>query len=279
MNKLKIVTLTALLAMPFVGLSPAHAQQTQKPAKTGGGKATTDAISRAVEKDPRVQANGKNWRLDKATVVDATRPRVLLIGDSILNGYQGLVVKKLQGKAYVDAWVNPYCQSEYFNKLLTDVLQQNGPYDVVHFNLGLHGFQKDRTVKGSSEKLPRIPDGQFEPLTKALVQVIKKANPQAKIIWASTTPISTNGNPMELDPVNNPLIVEHNRMAAKVMAEEKVPVNDLYTPSATHPEMKENSFHWKGAGRNLQGEAVVAAVLKELPAKRQAVLPIDGQAK
>src|SRR5438105_77146 len=71
----------------------------------------------AVEADPRLHADGKGWRLDQAKVVDPKRPRVLLIGDSILNGYVKSVTKSLDGKAYVDAWVNPYCQSEHFNKL------------------------------------------------------------------------------------------------------------------------------------------------------------------
>ena len=223
----------------------------------------------AVEKDPRVQANGQRWRLDKAVPTNPTLPRVLLIGDSVLNGYQHTVAKLLIGKAYVDAWVNPYCQGESYNTLLVDVLKQNGPYDVVHFNMGLHGFQKDRMVKGSTEKLPRIPDGQFEPLTKAFVEVIKKENPKAKIIWASTTPISLKENPMELDSRNNPIIIEHNRMAAKVMGEENVPVNDLYTLMASHPELKQDGFHWKDAGKKMQGEAIAAAVLKVLPEKRQ----------
>ena len=47
-------------------------------------------------------------------------PRILLIGDSILNGYLKRVTVLLEGKAYVDAWVNPYCQSGHLNKLLAD---------------------------------------------------------------------------------------------------------------------------------------------------------------
>ena len=95
----------------------------------------------AGEPDAHLQAEGKGWRLDRAEITDTTRPRVLLIGDSILNGYGKQVMSALAGKAYVDAWVNPYCQSEHLNKLLAEVMA-NGPYDVVHFNMGLHGWQK-----------------------------------------------------------------------------------------------------------------------------------------
>jgi hypothetical protein len=40
-----------------------------------------------AEKDPRLHADGKGWRVDRAKIVAPKRPRVLLIGDSILNGY------------------------------------------------------------------------------------------------------------------------------------------------------------------------------------------------
>lgn len=104
----------------------------------------------------------QGWRLDKARIADSKLPRVLLIGDSILNGYRNRAIRALEGKAYVDAWVNPYHQSEHLNKLLARVLE-HGPYDVVHFNMGLHGWPEGR-----------IKPGTFEPLTKAYVEVIRK---------------------------------------------------------------------------------------------------------
>jgi hypothetical protein len=41
----------------------------------------------ATETDQRLQVDGQGWRLDKAKISDPARPRVPLIGDSILNGY------------------------------------------------------------------------------------------------------------------------------------------------------------------------------------------------
>ncbi len=105
-----------------------------------------------VETDKRLQSDGKGWRVEKAVIKDAKLPRVLLIGDSILNGYQGQATKLLAGKAHVDLWVNPYNQSEHVNKLLGEVLA-NGPYDVVVFNMGLHGWQPGRIKPGTFEPL------------------------------------------------------------------------------------------------------------------------------
>ena len=212
----------------------------------------------AVETDKRVQADGKGWRLDRAQVTDPSRPRVLLIGDSILNGYLKAATAALKDRAYVDAWVNPYCQSEHLNKLLADVLT-NGPYAVVHFNMGLHGWQKGR-----------IKDGTFEPLTKAYVETIRKHMPEAKIIWASSTPVTTKGLPAKLDPEINPIIVEHNRMAAHVMQECGVPVNDFYALLEPHLDWaRGDQFHWKSEACTLLARQVDESVRKALEPTNQ----------
>jgi hypothetical protein len=208
----------------------------------------------AKETDPRLHADGKGWRLQKAIVADASLPRVLLMGDSILNGYLSGVTKALEGKAYVDAWVTPTSQGDKsLPRQIAEVAAQ-GPYDIIHFNLGLHGWQKGR-----------IPDGQFEPLTRAMVQAFKKEAPEAKLIWASTTPVTAQGKPGELDAEINPVIVEHNAMAAKVMKEEGVPVNDLGGLMMQHLALaRGDRFHWKPEGTTLLVKQVSETLLEAL---------------
>jgi hypothetical protein len=217
------------------------------------GKDTRKPLPDAVETDSRLHADGKGWRLDRAKIVDPKRPRVLVIGDSILNGYLKSVIAQLDGKAYVDAWVNPYNQSEHLNKLLAEVLA-NGPYDVVHFNMGLHGWQKGR-----------IKEGTFEPLTKAYVQLIHDKLPRAKVIWASSTPVTVKGKPGELFPEINDVIIEHNRLAAKVMKEMNVPVNDFYALLAPRLELaRGDQFHWRPEAYKLLADQATASILKAL---------------
>jgi len=213
----------------------------------------TGKTAAATESDTRLHADGKGWRLDIATVVDPKRPRVLLIGDSILNGYLKQVTADLDGKVYVDAWVNPYCQSEHLNKLLGEVIA-NGPYDVVHFNMGLHGWQEGR-----------IKPGTFEPLTKAYVQVIRDNCPKAKIVWASSTPVTVKDKPTELNPDINPIIIDHNKMAAVVMNEMGVPVNDFYSLLVNKLELaRGDQFHWQSDGYKILAQAVTDSILREL---------------
>lgn len=219
--------------------------------------ASEKAPPAAVEVDPRLQSDGEGWRLDKATIVDASRPRVLLIGDSIVGGYHKHVLEQLEGRAYVDVWIHPHCQSERLNQILADVLT-NGPYDVVHFNMGLHGWPKGR-----------IKEGTFEPLTAGFVRVIREACPIAAVIWASTTPVTTKGKPYSLDRDINPVIMDHNRMAANVMAREKVPVNDLYGMLVDRLDLAAgDQFHWSKPAYELLGASATAAIQEALNQRR-----------
>ncbi|HEV7404502.1 MAG TPA: SGNH/GDSL hydrolase family protein [Chthoniobacteraceae bacterium] len=206
------------------------------------------------ETDTRLHADGKSWRLEKAKVEDPKRPRILLMGDSILNGYLPAVLKALDGQAYVDAWVTPTSQGDKsLPKQIEEVLAQ-GPYDVIHFNLGLHGWQKGR-----------VPEGQYEALSHTMVQAFKTNAPKAKLIWASTTPVTAQGKPGELDPEINPVIVEHNAMAAKVMKEEGIPIDDLNALMTSHLDLaRGDRFHWKPEGTALLSAQVIETLKRAL---------------
>ena len=214
-------------------------------------------LTAQVETDKRLPPMGGKWGVREAIVTDASLPRVLCIGDSILGGYTATVRKDLEGRANVDAWVTPVSQaSGELPKAIAEILAAHA-YDVIHFNLGLHGWQKGR-----------IPEGKFEPLTQKLVDNLRAGAPKAALIWASTTPVTVKGKPQELDPEINPIIIEHNRMAANVMTTSKVPINDLYTLMVTKLQLASgDQFHWKREGSEMQGHAVAALIAERLPKK------------
>ena len=86
-------------------------------------------------------------------------------------------------------------------------------------------------------------------------------------MWASSTPVTTKGEPAELklEPEINPVIVEHNRLAARVMAEMKVPVNDFYALLMHKLNLaRGDRFHWTGPAYKLLGKKVTASVAHEL---------------
>ena len=199
-------------------------------------------------------AEGKGWRLDRAQPEQTGRPRVLLIGDSILSGYRKAVIKSLEGVADVDAWVNPHWQSENTNALLADLLEKNGPYDVVHFNMGLHGWTEGR-----------IKEGTFRPLTRAYVEILKEKLPSAGLIWANSTPVTRKGDTSRFDPEVNPVIVRHNMMADEVMREAGIPVSDFYALLAGRRNLaKGDRFHWTGPAYSLLGKTATSSILSAL---------------
>ena len=199
-------------------------------------------------------AEGKGWRLDRAQPEQTGRPRVLLIGDSILSGYRKAVIKSLEGVADVDAWVNPHWQSENTNALLADLLEKNGPYDVVHFNMGLHGWTEGR-----------IKEGTFRPLTRAYVEILKEKLPTAGLIWANSTPVTRKGDTSRFDPEVNPIIVRHNMMADEVMRDAGIPVSDFYALLAGRRNLaKGDRFHWTGPAYSLLGKTATSSILSAL---------------
>jgi hypothetical protein len=243
--------LTFLVATACGAWAQGHSAE---PAPRGANTNATGA-SALVTPEPmaRLHADGKGWRLDQAKVIDPTRPRVLLIGDSILNGYFPAIAKALEGKAYVDAWITAACQATpQLDAQIAQVLA-HGPYDIIHFNMGLHGWPKGR-----------IPEGQFEPLTKMLVENLRRGAPTATLIWASTTPVTAKAKPV-LDSEINPIILEHNRMAAQVMRQLHVPIEDLYGVLSSHLDLaRGDQFHWRPEGTELLAQAVTKSLLEEL---------------
>lgn len=215
----------------------------------------TVAAAQSGESDSRLHADGpQGWGVREAKVKDPNLPRVLLIGDSILNGYLATVIHELDGKANVDAWVNPYHQaSEGLHGKLRDILADRN-YAVIHFNMGLHGWPKGR-----------IPDGQFIPLTRKLVETLRAGAPKSRLIWASSTPVTVKGQPASLDPDINTIIINHNSMAAEVMSADQVPINDLNSLMVNRLDLaRGDQFHWKPDGSIMQGKAVAASLAGQL---------------
>ena len=109
-------------------------------------------------------------------------PRVLLVGDSICQGYQGKVRAKLEGKANVTYWASSYCvTSPGYLRLLAFYLDE-AEYDVVHFNNGLHSCE--------------TPVADYEKSYRAALQLVKKKQPKAKLVLASSTPLNTENAAM-----------------------------------------------------------------------------------
>ena len=104
-------------------------------------------------------------------------PRVLLVGDSICQGYQSKVRSKIEGSANVTYWASSYCvTSPGYLRLLAFYLDE-AKYDVIHFNNGLHSCE--------------TPVADYEKSYRAALELVKAKQPGARIVWASSTPLNT----------------------------------------------------------------------------------------
>jgi hypothetical protein len=178
-------------------------------------------------------------------------PRVLLIGDSITRAYYPDVEKRLTGKAYVgrlssSAFISDPALLEQIKMVLAQY-----KFDVIHFNNGMHGWQH-------SEK-------EYEQAFPEYLRTIKKYAPNAKLIWANTTPLKVS--PPSSDnstQATDGRIAERNVIAAKFMQAHGIPVEDLNTPMQGHPEYHTDNVHFNDQGISIQADVVAADIEKFL---------------
>lgn len=201
------------------------------------------------------------WGVKQVLVGEPNQPHVLLIGDSILNGYNGQAAELLRGKVNLDAFVTP----KHIGGIGGDLKGILGAksYDVIFFNdIGLHAWQPGR-----------IPDGKYEPLMHAHIANLRALAPKAKLIFATTTPILTKTKPYALDAEKNAIVIERNNIATKIMKAEQIPVADFYAAlSTTLDQSAGDAFHWtKPAYARIAGlaaERIAEALGISLPATR-----------
>ena len=62
------------------------------------------------------------------------RPRVLLIGDSICNGYEETVRKLLDGECYVDYLATSHSVDSDFYRAMVGGIAKASKYDLIHYN-------------------------------------------------------------------------------------------------------------------------------------------------
>lgn len=163
---------------------------------------------------------GRSW-------ADDDLRRVLILGDTVYNQTSRTVASELKGRAKV-VWKHPGDTGSALENL--DVLLGEEPWDVVHLNFGLADLQyhdpRTKAVRAMSKHAGGIRVSSPEVYGRNLVTLVERLQGTgAKLVWASTTPIGST----QLDSIYDPgSEVEYNAIAAKVMAEHGVPVNDMH---------------------------------------------------
>lgn len=171
---------------------------------------------------------------------DNQLPRVLLIGDSICNGYQAQVRNELAGTAFLGFYATSKCVTDRsYLKELKYILEEYD-YAVIHFNNGLHSLNTD-------------PE-EWEAGLRAALQLIREKSKGAKIVWATSTPLKK--------PELTAKVQVLNAIAAQVMRGNDIPLDDLF--SLMVPLDRErfwtDTYHYNNEAKTLQAKQVAASV-------------------
>ena len=203
---------------------------------------------------PREYAEWNDFWWEKAG--DYERRRVLLIGDSITRSYRDRVQEIMKPcRIAVDKLCGSRCAGDPI--LTAEIDLMTGPlngyrYDVIHFNNGLHG--------GCNDTL--IPLDVYEQGIRDIVAVLRRNQPQAKLILVTSTPMSApNTTDVEVLPEHNVFVHERNDFLRRFAAENGFLVNDLYALVANSPDFpKSDNVHFKKDAATRIGDRVAELV-------------------
>ena len=250
-----VFTRTIIAAILGAGLSTYAATTTAKP----------EAGSTAEKKKAKTE-----W---VTMTPDPSLPNVLILGDSISIGYTPEVRKLLAGKANVfrpmrrDSPEN--CSGTTSGVQNIDRWLEGQKWAVIHFNWGLHDMKhvaKDNPNTASS-KAEDPTQATVEVYAKNMEAIVKKLQATgAKLIFATTTPV-TPGTTNPLREPTSPGV--YNAAALKVMKENNVAINDLYTfclPQLDAIQLPKN-VHFKPEGSTALAKEVVKKITEALEKK------------
>lgn len=181
-------------------------------------------------------------------------PRVLIIGDSISIGYTKPLRNLMAGKANIHRIpVNGQTTAVGLAKI--DQWLGAGPWDVIHFNFGLHD------AKFLPEDVTKVDRESYQRNLSKLIHRMRETG--ARLIFATTTPV-----PSELSPPGRRFddIAERNRLAVAVMKENGVQVDDLYSVVLPVQEsiQRPKDVHFTPEGYALLAKSVAAEIEKAL---------------
>ena len=185
-------------------------------------------------------------------------PEILLIGDSIRIGYCEAVGETLRGKAEVK-WPKSNCQSS--QNILISLARWRGLVSspkVVQFNCG---HWDAAHWDGDDSALTTVEE--YGCNVRKIIRRIRRYWPEAKIVFATTTPMNPNGE-MGRNARTTEAIRLYNAEGVKVAKSEGIEVNDLFAATENWPSSDYADYcHFNKAAAARLGK-IVASRLAEV---------------
>jgi len=208
---------------------------------------------------------------------EASLPQVLIIGDSISMGYMHALPGLLKGKAIVRH--NPG-NAGHTGMGLANIKRYigDGKWDVIHFNWGLWDLcyrNPKAKTQGRRDKVKGKITHTLEQYEANLRKIVKELKAtDARLIWATTTPVPDG----EAGRIKGDEL-KYNAVAAKIMAKNKIPINDLHAHMTKRLKdfEKKGNVHFDAAGSKYLAEKVAASVLEVLPTTQKITSTFPGK--
>ena len=183
---------------------------------------------------------------------DPNLPRVLLIGDSVSEGYTVFVRDLLKGKANVHRIPINGRETTAGLKNLDQWLGDK-PWDVIHFNFGLHDLRYDDYEK----RIQTTPLNMYNKNLRAIVRKLKKTD--AHLVWASTTPVQNARSTSNYGARLNADVIRYNNLAGTIMKQNNIAIDDLYEAAisaAPLSKLQYDSVHFNAQGCRILARSV-----------------------
>ena len=172
-------------------------------------------------------------------------PRVLILGDSIARDYYSVVEKRLEGKAYVARLTTSRFVADPVLLQEIALVLDNMKFDVIHFNNGMHGWQHS--------------EEEYKNAFPKLLKTIHSHAPQARLVWASTTPIKQSGCENATAP-SNERIARRNAIVLDCIKGRNIAVDDLNMLTRGHQEYFTDNVHFNEKAIGLESDRVAASI-------------------
>ena len=183
---------------------------------------------------------------------------VLLIGDSIRQGYDKAVKNTLQNEANV-YFPQENCRFAAYVLRYLHSYKNSEQVDVLHWNAGLWDCLR---LFGEE---PQTPVEIYAYYIDRICKRIKKLFPEAKVIFATSTSVQSELMRPDFKHYNED-IEAYNEAAIKVVTQYGFEVNDLYALSVTlPPEAHSDAVHYRTPmGTKVFAEQVLSYILPAL---------------
>lgn len=170
---------------------------------------------------------------------DSTKPRILLIGDSICDGYYDTVFERLNSMYAVDKLVSSRSvESEVYKKQL-ELFLNDFKYDLISFNNGLHGFHLSK-----------------DEYSRAYEKILHMFG-NAKVILTLSTPIMQADNLKCYNEKDNRIVIERNESVRSIGVKYGLPVCDLYSAVNKISEIRAaDGVHYMEEGYKILGNTL-----------------------